>query len=474
MVNEPVQETFTLVSQFNKESRRQNGHTLRTAIKDVIDNHVDSGYAKENINYNKIQMFLAEDKFRTGKKVLITTDFGYGMFSNRLSEMYQDGFSSKRNCEENINNEIGYLGKYGNGQKNAVNRLSTGVITLSKVEGENIYAVDYNLDVLDIQGTNPNIDRYKVVQGQSNKTDIYLQYWKEFMVDNLGDMVMHGTMNIFYGIKDENLRLLEKAFLPPKHFDSRNFFSIIGESYYKIINDKLKIFIGNSYANMTEVEPLNPFAGSVMVEQKDFKIPTSVNGITKFFDVSVKFHQFSRINTAFRKTSVDYSGLYFFRENRLHFDSHDKPMQVDLPIKAIEKIDGKKSEGIWLSTGGTRGRLRVEINFPAMLDSVFNVNQNKTNIHFEDSPELTDLSIYLYKKSRELADKMTKQQNQIRNASLSDPDTFKNRQTKLAQVNPNFYQTKVNEVLTKYDTHPEYLLVKEIIDLYNKNIGVVI
>ena len=69
---------------FNLYSRRHKGHTVSTAIKDVIDNHVDSGCAKENIKTNTIQVFIAEDKFRKGKKVLITTDFGFGMFSNKI------------------------------------------------------------------------------------------------------------------------------------------------------------------------------------------------------------------------------------------------------------------------------------------------------------------------------------------------------------------------------------------------------
>ncbi len=488
MTNEPIKENFALIAQFHKESRRQNGHTLRTAIKDIIDNHVDSGFARENINYNKIQMFLTEDKFRPGKKVLITSDFGFGMFPSRLAEMYQDGFSSKRNAEENANNVIGYLGKYGNGQKNAVNHLSRGVITLSKVEGQNIYAVDYDLNKLDLQGTNPNIDRFKVVQGESQKTDVYLEYWKDFMVDDLGDMVMHGTMNIFYDINEHTLQLLKESFSYHNKFNSRNFFSIIGESYYKIINDKLTIFIGNTYSNMTQVQPQSPFFDSDLVEQKTFKIPTKVNGITNVYDIDIKFYEFEKDNSSYRPTSAKYGGLYFFRENRLHLDAHDNPMKVTLPIKAIAQINddpilkkkrknGTKStssDEIWPETIGARGRLRVEITFPAMLDSVLNVNQNKTNVHFEDSPALSEMSIYLYKKIREILHKITVQQTCIRNENLSNPDLFKNKQVKLAQVNPSFYQLKVDEVLTKYNTHPEYSLVKEAIDLYNKNIGVLI
>ena len=468
---------------FNLYSRRHKGHTVSTAIKDVIDNHVDSGCAKENIKTNTIQVFIAEDKFRKGKKVLITTDFGFGMFSNKIQEMYRDGYSTKGHGEDNYFNKLGYLGKYGNGQKNATAFLSNGVLTLSCVQDDKIHAVDYNLKELDIRGSKPEVCKYVLISGEDKKTDTYLEYWMDYMKDEYGEIALHGTMNIFYDLHDDVVANLEAHCEFSNQFDQNSLGCILGETYCKKLNDNLKIYIGKTYKSLKQVKPMNPFFGGKIKEEKTFQIPTKVNGETHLFPVEVKFHVFDKENIAHRKTSAKSSGFYFFRESRLHLDAHDNPMKPKLSPKALHKLEKdsslKRVKGrersstneIWPETAGVRGRVRVEINFLSMLDDEFQVDANKTNIHFSNSESIADLAIYLYKTSHKIINELTLEQKDENNTLQLNPFRFKNEIIRKSRINPQFFLNAANDTLKNYKGI-EVNIVKQALKTYNSTIGV--
>ena len=229
----------TLNHRFNKESRKYQGHTIETAIKDLIDNHIDSGLKLNgNLTSNKIQMFIADDLLKPGQKVLITTDFGYGMSADNLTNMYCDNYSTKKHDPDtNPNNKLGYLGRFGNGHKKACAYLSDGVVTLSMQQDGQLHAIDYNMNNLNVQGANPELPFYRIIRGKNLKTDAYLQYWMEYMRDENGNFITHGTMNVLYDIDKEHLPKLIRCFKIDPHFNEKQFYYILGETYCKKINE---------------------------------------------------------------------------------------------------------------------------------------------------------------------------------------------------------------------------------------------
>ena len=476
----------TLNHRFNKESRKYQGHTIETAIKDLIDNHIDSGLKLNgNLTSNKIQMFIADDLLKPGQKVLITTDFGYGMSADNLTNMYCDNYSTKKHDPDtNPNNKLGYLGRFGNGHKKACAYLSDGVVTLSMQQDGQLHAIDYNRNNLNVQGANPELPFYRIIRGKNLKTDAYLQYWMEYMRDENGNFITHGTMNVLYDIDKEHLPKLIRCFKIDPHFNEKQFYYILGETYCKKINENLKIFIGSNYNNLSSVKPFDPFYDSKVVgEPKTFQMTQEVNGIKQTFPVKVTFHSFEQINNAHRPTGNSNGGFYIFREGRLHLDPHGKPIPLTLTASAIEFIendpklrstrqDGEKkksSDLIWPRTVGASGDFRCEIEYSAILDGKFNLDPNKTSIHLNESE--VDFVVSLYRESRDITRSETKKRDEQSKLKYQLPSVMISEQAKLSEKNLSFYEDKGKEILDAL-VDDDVDVVKRALNAYNENVGI--
>jgi hypothetical protein len=121
------------------------------------------------------------------------------------------------------------------------------------------------------------------------------------------------------------------------------------------------------------------------------------------------------------------SGVYFYRDGRLHLDSKSRPMHPAIGNKAIEAyIEGyangtigkrktsisrdSRSWVVFADSHGRASRVRITIEVSSNLDKDFNVNQIKTEIDLTND-SVADIALWCYE--------MPKVYDQYRNKNAS-------------------------------------------------------
>jgi hypothetical protein len=379
--------------------KKSSGHSLISALKDNLDNHFDS-------ESTVIKCFLAPDLQNPKKQVLITLDFGTGISPEKIHKMYVDNYSTKSASNRwTVNKKRRYLGRYGNGIKNVVGRLGGSVLTISKVQTETIYAVEYNPAKIEaLQDFKATV--WQVVQGsKDDMVETLRQYWLTYMVDEDGEVSMNGTMNVFKNLNKEVLDNLKKKLnYKPSNFEY-SFGASFGETFERFLNQGDRLFVGTDFKNLDEVLPLNPFTGANEKFSQVFTYTKCINGIFEEFQVKCTVFVFPKKGTPhYREVTNRFSGVYFYRNDRLHLNRKDRPITTELPDSCIQKIKEKGCDGrtkVWDAFCGSHSRyalIRVMVEMNSDLDEEFGVNFIKTEMSL--TSEIDDLSEYIFRKVR--------------------------------------------------------------------------
>jgi hypothetical protein len=397
-------------------TRNQNsGHTLNSALLEPIDNSFDSGATN-------ISIYLST---YNGKRVLVVADNGVKALSPSIMHMMaSEGWTTKKVSTVATPN----LGKNGSGWKNFVAKFSiTGHSTvIMKCEDECIHAMEYN------QSNMKAMDDWNVsvrkCHSRINPDDPALSIWKE-VVDEDGNFMTHGTIVVVHNLKDEVYTFLKNGL----NFNSlglKNLTSIgaqLGEVYQKRIEAGVTLKIGQSYKALQLVKPLDPMLRQTPIQSRVFNI-NGENVVVKVFLLPERSECKRMPKDVYtRHVNNQNSGVYFYRDGRLHLDSKCRPMHPAIGDKAIEAyIDGyangtigkrkttisrdSRSWIVFADSHGRASRVRITIEVSANLDKAFNVNQIKTEIDLIND-SVAELALWCYQ--------MPKEYDQYRNRNAS-------------------------------------------------------
>lgn len=443
----------------NFAGKKSSGHTLLSALKDNLDNHFDS-------EASVIKMFLAPDIDNPSKMVLISLDNGTGIAPALIHKMYVDNYSTKTGANRwTVNRKRRNLGCKGNGIKNVTARIADSVLTVSKIESDYIYAVEYNPGKMEVSQSF-KADVYRVEQGTSNTMiETLRNYWLAYMVNGDGQILNHGTMNIFKNINSEVLNTLKtKLNFKPTSFDM-SLGASFGETYEKFLNDGDKLFVGTDPKQLEQVFPLNPFTGANLQSSKIFTYPVKVNGIWEDCKVKCTFYVFPDGVQHYRRTSASFAGVYIYRNDRLHLTQKNRPMTTELPDSAIHRLKTEgvdwKSNTIWDAFPGTHSRyskIRIKLEMISDLDEAFGVNVVKTEMSFTSA--LDDLSTYIYKQVRAV--------DPFKGRIISDSATLFQKYTR---NHKKHIDSAISKVLAGFN-HPDDLkMTKSIIAKFTEELG---
>ena len=383
------------------------GHSKITALREIVDNAVDSGS-------KKIQIFL--DKDSNGQPVLVVVDFGTGFKDKYRSFGAKDihmmavkNFTTKDIEGDKSPNEASYLGRYGNGLKNAVAKLShkkhASVLTCE--ENSSVHVLEYDQKL--IQQTGEYIAKVREVKYVKNETDPYRELWMKYMsLDEYGTLSDSGTIVILRGLKPEVYDWLKNG-IKQKTFPIEKSLGVqLGETYNRFIKKGLQIYLGLSHDDLYLIEAHDPVFGLPAKESKTFLINN--------YPVVVSAHlipkSFKRGNEWSRQLNNLKSGLYVYRADRLHLNINERPMNLSLSQKALEVyayesnngLNGRKKRSVDIDSlnmmlfGESHGRhnhIRITLEFPPELDKYFNVNTIKTEIDLEHQ-DLQEVSLWVF------------------------------------------------------------------------------
>ena len=397
-------------------TRNQNsGHTLNSALLEPIDNSFDSGATQISIYLSTLN----------GKRVLVMADNGTKALSPAIMHMMaSEGWTTKKVSTAVTPN----LGKNGSGWKNFVSKFSiTGHSTvIMKCEDECIHAMEYN------QSNMKAMDDWNVsvrkCHSRINPDDPALSIWKEVADDN-GNFMTHGTIVVVHNLKDEAYSFLKNG-LNFKPSGLKNLTSIgaqLGEVYQKRIEAGVSIKVGQTYATLQAVKPLDPMLRQTPLQTRVFNVRGE--------DVTVKVFLLpdradcKRLapDVYSRPVNNQNSGVYFYRDGRLHLDSKCRPMHPAIGNKAIEAyIDGyasgtigkrktnisrdSRSWVVFADSHGRASRVRITVEVSSNLDKDFNVNQIKTEIDLTND-SVAEVALWCYQ--------LPKEYDQYRNKNAS-------------------------------------------------------
>lgn len=370
------------------------GHSKITALREIVDNAVDSGS-------KIIKIFL--DKDSNGSPILVVVDYGKGfndksrnMGAKDLHMMATKNFTTK-DVDNGKNADGYYLGRYGNGLKNAVAKLShkkhTSIMTCE--EGSSVHVLEYDQKL--IQQTGEYIAKVREVKYVKNTTDPYRELWMKYMSqDEYGTLADSGTVVIIRGLKPEVLDWLRNS-IKHRTFPIEKSLGIqLGETYNRFIRKGVEIYLGLSYEELYKIEAHDPVFGLPAKESKTFVI----DGHNVKVSAYLIPRSFKKGNEWSRQLNNLNSGLYVYRADRLHLNINERPMNVALSQKALELyahesnlgLNGRRKRKVDLDTlnmmlfGESHGRhnhIRITLEFTPELDKYFNVNMNKTEIDLE-------------------------------------------------------------------------------------------
>jgi len=397
-------------------TRNQNsGHTLNSALLEPIDNSFDSGATQ-------ISIYLST---YNGKRVLVVADNGTKALSPSIMHMMaSEGWTTKKVSTVATPN----LGKNGSGWKNFVSKFSiTGHSTvIMKAEDECIHAMEY------IQSNMKAMDDWNVsvrkCHSRINADDPALSIWKE-VVDENGNFMNHGTIVVVHNLKDEAFSFLKNGlnFTPSGLKNLTSIGAQLGEVFQKRIVAGTSVKVGQSFATLQTVKPLDPMLGQVPVRSKVFHIGSEDVTVNVFLMPDRSECKLLPKDVYCRPINNQNSGVYFYRDGRLHLDSKSRPMHPAIGNKAIEAyIEGyangtigkrkttisrdSRSWVVFADSHGRASRVRVTIEVSSNLDKDFNVNQIKTEIDLTND-SVADIALWCYE--------MPKVYDQYRNKNAS-------------------------------------------------------
>lgn len=457
-------ETRDITPAPNFSGKKSSGHTLLSALKDNIDNHFDS-------ESPIIKCFLAPDLDNPKKQVFISLDFGTGIMPDKIHKMYIDNYSTKSGTSRfTATGKRRNLGRFGNGIKNVVGRIAGSVLTISKVDSEMIYAVEYNPAV--IECSQEYVARvFRVEHGTKEPMiETLRQYWLKYMVDEDGQPQNHGTMNVYRNLNNEVLHQLKtKLNFNPAIFE-RSFGAIFGETYCKFLEEGDELYVGKDFDNLEKVLPLSPFAGANEITNlsKTYTLSGIVNGYKENFEIKLAFFKFPDNAQNPREVTARNAGVYIERNGRLHLNKKERPISTELPETAIEKLkdDGvnHKSNTVWDAFPSSHSRyskIRVKVEMTSDLDEAFGVNNVKTEMSLTSL--LDELSTDIYKGVRQL--------DPFNGGGSTPPDARWARYAR-HKVNSKHVQNAVDKTLSRYLHDPDTLKVsKDIIAMFTRELG---
>jgi hypothetical protein len=381
------------------------GHSIKSALKEFFDNCWDA-------DATWMKFFVAKDI--NDKPMVIIADNGIGLDESQIVNCIRSGYTSKRsNYTSRFDRSP--IGKFGHGGKNAVAKLASNATIISRSINEASPLISQNYNQKEIQKSGewiveaPRVIRY----GTGNELDEWHRsLWANYMKDDTGLATAdHGTMIVLRNLTPtfENTLRQGMSFDPAKNFE-KSYGCLIGETYNKMLTDDFKAFIGISFETLVQIKPLNPVAlnnlnGLVNVvptnylrETKTFNI-NGYDAIVNLYSIDEVLHKDKKTNS--RPMNNQNSGIYAYRNDRLHLCGLELPMQAFVPERGIAKLpQNKKSSerGIFPESHGRNNNVRVELIFPSQLDDVFGVNVNKTEISFTD--DASDLAVWIWEMVR--------------------------------------------------------------------------
>lgn len=449
--------------------RNQNsGHTLFSALLEPIDNELDS-------LATFVQVFL--HKKDNGETCLVIAGDGVkALAPEEMHLMASEGWSTK-----NVSTESSpVLGKNGSGWKNFVSKYSkTGSSTvIMKREDDSIHAMEYN------QSNMKAIGEWKVTirkcHAKIKADDPALAFWKRFMCDAEGNYYTHGSIVIVHNLKPEAQAYLTRGLnFNPSAFN-HSIGAQLGEVYQKRIDKGLSILVGKNVDFMEEVKALDPMLSRSPVQSKTFIIDGE-EVIAKVFLVPERGEcKGLPAEVYFRFVNNQNSGVYFYRDGRLHLDSKGRPMHPALGDKAInqyieESANGSngrrkkqvsRDERAWVAFGDSHGRssrVRVSIETSSNLDKDFNVNQIKTEIDFTND-SVSELALWCYD--------MCHQYDQYRSKNKSY--TYKDKWMSLTKGYRKDVLKVRQQVLNSLTDPEEIRVASTIISMFTENLGEVV
>jgi len=374
------------------------GHSLYTAIRDIVDNCIDA-------EANDIRLFL--DKDSEGKDVFVVTDFGVGMPGDKLHLMAQKGFTTKKSGAVRKDGKR-YLGKMGKGFKNVSAFFSnTGRVTvLSKTEDSKLWCMEYSQQrIADMQ--QHTVDVHECVFRDTND-DKYRSLWIQKMRTG-DDWASHGTMLVFRNLKTPVLNQLRRDLGLSAEASQNNtthcISSMLGETYKYFINDGVDIYTGTNYNGLFKVKPIDEMCGESPQEVINFIVDNQKVSLMLYVIPAT----YKSSDVWYRPVNNQNSGIFVYRNNRLHLDNQERPLKPLLPEKAIQKYVYERTNGInrrkgkpkdtqdYTSFGESHGRhntVRMALHFTDLNDTDFAVDVNKTDIQFTDT--VADLALWVY------------------------------------------------------------------------------
>jgi hypothetical protein len=380
------------------------GHSIKSALKEFFDNCWDA-------DATWMKFFVAKDI--NDKPMVIIADNGIGLDETEIVNSIRSGYTSKRaNYTSRFDRKP--IGKFGHGGKNAVAKLASNATIISRSISDASPLISQNYNQKEIQKAGewlveaPRVIRY----GVGNELDEWHRsLWATYMKDDTGLATAdHGTMIVLRNLTPtfENTLRLGMTFDPAKNFQ-KSFGCLIAETYNKMLSDDFKAFIGISFETLVQIKPLNPMVlnnlnGATNVtsgylrESKTFTI-NGHQAIVNLYSVDEVLHKDAKANS--RPINNQNSGIYAYRNNRLHLCSLELPMQAFVPERGIPLLEGSKGsneKGIYPESHGRNNNVRLELIFPSDLDEVFGVNVNKTEISFTD--DAAELAVWMWKMVR--------------------------------------------------------------------------
>jgi hypothetical protein len=305
------------------------GHTLNTAIADIIDNSIT---AKATV----IKIFF--DPFDANLKIL---DNGIGMSKHELLDNMIIG------CKDPMKKREKYdLGRFGSGMKMASFSQSHKLTVITRKQGSDIHGILYDID--EIYQT----DRWQMNELEKN----------ELPASTFDQTITSGTAVIWENLikyRDKDIKFIENEM----GVDAKNLFDHLALHFHKFLEGPhaIKILINN-----IEVHPIDPFfRGS-----KGYQEGPTENAFSSGGKIIVKTHIIPH-HDYMSKSEIERNGglekiaegqgIYVYRERRLIFYGGWMGLKPRFQVAKLA---------------------RVEVEVPASLDHEWSTDVKKSQMQF--------------------------------------------------------------------------------------------
>ena len=383
------------------------GHTYITGLREFIDNAIDSGS-------KVVKVFL--DKDSNNNPYLAIVDYGSGFKDSSrglgvtdLHLMATKNYSTKDRASSKNLSGGEYLGRYGNGIKNALAKLTDKkhATILSCEVGSSAYALEYDQKL--IQQTGEYICKVRPIKYVKTQDDPYRKLWLKYMsIDEYGTLADSGTIVILSGLKPEVYATLRNEMGQNIKTKKKSLGVRLGETYHRFIEKGVSIQIGLTFESLYSIKAESPTLGLKPKETKVFTI-ADLPVVVNMFIVPVE--GFSKEADFLRPKTNQHQGVYVYHGDRLHLTIDEKPMNLAVSPKSLtaynqNKVDGSNgkkgrksnpdtlSPMVYPESHGRVNHVRFTLDFPPALDSYFNVNTIKTEVGLQNDA-LVELGQYL-------------------------------------------------------------------------------